>query len=243
MLEFGLLAQQCAPTVAPQTMAAIVKTESGFRPLAIGVNGGARLERQPASKEEAVVTAKWLISSGYNIDLGLGQINSSNLARTGLSVEDAFDPCRNLGAAAQILTGNYLAVRSRARDDQQALYAAFSTYNTGSPTSGFANGYVQRVLANGNALDSISVPENTTVKPIQLMAKASAKSPVASAAPISKAKTAPLRLKAEDNSESEILKLMADAPGRSVGQKAEAPGQRMNHSVYERDARSIDVYR
>jgi len=243
MLEFGVLAQQCAPTVAPQTMAAIVKTESGFRPLAIGVNGGVRLERQPATKEEAVVTAKWLISNGYNIDMGLGQINSSNLARTGLSVEDAFDPCRNLGAAAQILTGNYLAVRSKAEDDQQALHAAFSTYNTGSPTRGFTNGYVQRVLANGNALDSFNVPGSLTVNPMPLAAKASARTPLANAAPISKVKAAPLLLKAEDDRKSEILKLMADAPGRSGGQKAETSGQRMNPSVYERDARSIDVYR
>ena len=242
MLEFGLLAQQCAPTVAPQTMAAIVKTESGFRPLEIGVNGGARLQSQPASKEEAVVTAKWLISNGYNIDMGLGQINSSNLARTGLTVEDAFDPCRNLSAAAQILTGNYLAVRSKVGDDQQALHAAFSTYNTGSPTRGFANGYVQRVLANGNALDSLNVSRSSTVNPIPLAAKASARSPSANAVPVSKAKVAPLKLKAEDDSGSEILKLMADAPGRSGGQKAEPSGQRVNPSVYERDARSIDVY-
>ena len=37
MLDFMVLAQQCAPTVAPQTMAAVVQVESSFNPYAIGV--------------------------------------------------------------------------------------------------------------------------------------------------------------------------------------------------------------
>ncbi|MBD3991081.1 transglycosylase SLT domain-containing protein, partial [Xanthomonas citri pv. citri] len=50
MLEFMDLAQQCAPTVAPQTMAALVQVESGFNPYAIGVVDG-RLARQPVNLE------------------------------------------------------------------------------------------------------------------------------------------------------------------------------------------------
>ena len=90
-MDFSALAAECAPWVAPQTLAAIVRTESGFRPYAIGVNNGFRLIRQPVSREEAIVTARWLIDHGYNIDLGLGQINSANLTRLNLSIEDAFD--------------------------------------------------------------------------------------------------------------------------------------------------------
>ena len=90
-MDFIALAQECAPWVAHETMAAIVRTESAFRPLAIGVNGGARLARQPENKAEAVATAEWLIANGYNIDMGLGQVNSANLRKTGLTVEDAFD--------------------------------------------------------------------------------------------------------------------------------------------------------
>ena len=99
-MDFLDLAQQCAPTVHPHTLAAIVKTESGFKPFAIGVNkGGAQLTRQPTTKAEAVATAKDLIGPGLNIDMGLGQINSENLARLGYSVEDVFDVCKNLSAA------------------------------------------------------------------------------------------------------------------------------------------------
>ena len=150
-MDFPALAAECAPWVAPQTLAAIVRTESGFRPYAIGVNKGFRLIRQPVSREEAIVTARWLIDHGYNIDLGLGQINSANLTRLNLSIEDAFDPCRNLAASATILGQNYASARQNVADDQQALRAALSAYNTGSFSRGFSNGYVQKVLGNAGA--------------------------------------------------------------------------------------------
>lgn len=46
-MDFNALAMECAPMVSPKTLAAIVKTESNFNPLAINVNKGYRLERQP----------------------------------------------------------------------------------------------------------------------------------------------------------------------------------------------------
>jgi len=82
----------------------------------------------------AVVTAKWLLNNNYNIDLGLGQVNSINLAKTNLSVEDAFDACKNLAAAATILQWNYESASKRIPDEQGALQAAISAYNTGSFT-------------------------------------------------------------------------------------------------------------
>ena len=78
-MDFINLAQECAPLVAPETMAAIVKTESQFQPLAIGINNKAQLTHQPKSKEEAIITATSLLAKGYNIDMGLGQVNSANL--------------------------------------------------------------------------------------------------------------------------------------------------------------------
>lgn len=147
-MDFVALATECAPWVAPQTLAAIVKTESQFKPLAININGGAKLERQPLTKEEAVATAKWLLANNYNIDLGLGQVNSFNLAKVNLSVEDAFDPCKNLAASASILQSNYESASKRIPGEQAALQAAISAYNTGSFTRGFSNGYVQKVMSN-----------------------------------------------------------------------------------------------
>ena len=56
------------------------------------------------------------------------QINRGNFAWLGLTVDAAFDPCRSIAAGAAVLT-------------------QISRYNTGSPTAGFRNGYVARVLA------------------------------------------------------------------------------------------------
>lgn len=149
-MDFNALAIECAPTVAPQTLAAIVKTESNFNPLAININKGYRLERQPRNKSEAITTANWLINHQYNIDMGLGQVNSANLRKTGLTVHDAFDPCKNLAASASILKWNYESASRKIPGEQQALHAAISAYNTGSFTHGFSNGYVQKVVGSAN---------------------------------------------------------------------------------------------
>ena len=143
--------------VSPQTLMAIVRTESTFKPWSIGVNGGARLKKQPATKEEAISTARDLISRGYNIDMGLGQINSANLQKLGLSVENVFDPCTNLAAAGTILHGNYLNARQNGQSQGLALRSAISAYNTGSFTCGISNGYVQRVFHNAGYSGPISV--------------------------------------------------------------------------------------
>lgn len=130
-------------------MAAIVKLESGFRPFAIGINGGHKLVRQPSSKEEAVATAHSLIANGYNIDMGLGQINSKNLAKLQLNLSDVFDPCKNIAAAATLLSWNYQSAKGKAAGGEQAaLLAAISSYNTGNMFGGFKNGYVAGVVRN-----------------------------------------------------------------------------------------------
>ena len=106
MLELAAvlaLSQACAPSVAPETLAAIAHVESRFDPLAIGVNRGGPAPARSRDAREAARTARALLSRGANIDLGLAQINSSNLDWLDLSVEDAFDPCRNLAAAATVL--------------------------------------------------------------------------------------------------------------------------------------------
>lgn len=166
-MDFVALTAECAPWVAPQTMAAIVRTESQFKPFAININGSAKLERQPRSKEEAIATAKWLLNNNYNIDMGLGQVNSVNLKKTNLSVEDAFDPCKNLAASATILQWNYESASKKIPDQQAALKAAISAYNTGSFTRGFNNGYVQKVVANagyGNVVPiSLKAPSAVAV--------------------------------------------------------------------------------
>jgi len=146
------LAQRCAPSVAVETMVSVVHAESHFNPYAIGVNAKGVPAPDPGDRAAAVRDARSLIERGYNIDLGLGQINSANLKRLGLSVDDAFDPCRNLEAAARVLASNYLSVVRTSTSTEAAIAAAMSMYNTGNRWRGFGNGYVGRVYASSGVV-------------------------------------------------------------------------------------------
>lgn len=145
------LASQCAPTVAPETVLAIIHTESSGFPFALNVNGG----RQPARQNtaaKAAETAQRYVSAGYSVDLGLGQINSRNMRWLGLTWETVFDPCTNIAALGRVLTQNYNSVKA-GRDPQSALRIALSMYNTGSQSRGFRNGYVAKVFGNAGIAD------------------------------------------------------------------------------------------
>lgn len=151
----GALLQVCAPSVAPETMVAVIRVESQGDPFRIGVNSGGALRRQPDNAADASATAKGLLRRGANFDAGLMQINSANFARLGLTPETVFDPCTNLGAGARVLADNY----GRARDAGHAypLQAAISEYNTGSRSRGLSNGYVGRVFAAAS-MGNVPVP-------------------------------------------------------------------------------------
>ena len=178
-MDFSALAQTCGPYIDVKAISAIVRTESNFNPLVIGINGNVRLARQPKSKAEAVATARWLIDNGYNVDLGLGQINYKNLESLGLTVSDVFDPCKNIAASAAILKTNYVLAKSQNSDDWTATLQSISAYNTGSFTKGFLNGYVQKVI--DNATDPIpvlidkNVPKDSEKSPTIQVARLSVK--------------------------------------------------------------------
>ncbi|WP_260008927.1 lytic transglycosylase domain-containing protein [Leisingera sp. M527] len=143
---FEAIAENCAPGVALHILEKIVRSESGFNPFAIGVNGPDRRSYDPASAAEAAAVSRELISKGESIDMGLGQINSANLAWLGLTPETVFDPCKNLEASAKVLRDGYERAREAGASREDALGKALSAYNTGSFTRGFTNGYVARVL-------------------------------------------------------------------------------------------------
>lgn len=161
--EFLILATACAPNVHPVTLNAIIEKESGFNEYAIGVNFGNRLERQPQNLGEAIETAKWLLTQGYNFDAGLGQINSSNFEWLGLTVETVFDPCKNLEGIQKVLQDCYARAVVHFPEEQDALRAALSCYNTGSLTNG--SRYAD-IVADNRA--SVSVPEIIPKEPVNL---------------------------------------------------------------------------
>ena len=137
------LLRECAGNVAPKTMAAVVSVESGGNPLALHDNTQNR-SYETADMAQAVAWASELISRGDSVDMGLSQINSTNLPRLGVSVRGIFDPCNNLRAGATILSGDYASASAHFGPGQFALRRALSAYNSGSMFA--AQGYVDRIL-------------------------------------------------------------------------------------------------
>ena len=157
--NFTALMEACAPNVAIETMAAIVQQESNFNQFSIGVNGDYILKRQPKSKEEALESVTWLIKEKQsNLDIGIAQINTENLKKYDVSIEEAFDPCTNIKVGADILTDNYQRALESGMKGQGALQVAISEYNTGSKVNGFKNGYVQKIIDNVKPL-VVAVPD------------------------------------------------------------------------------------
>lgn len=162
--ELAVLVMTCAANVHPTTMDALVKHESQRHPYAIGVNSGDRLSQQPSTREEAIALAKTLMSKGIDFDAGLGQINVRNWEWLELNAETVFDPCANLKAAQTVLTDCYSRAIQRMPDEQKALQAALSCYNTGHFERGFRNGYVGKVLAQaGIKIPALQPPKSKEV--------------------------------------------------------------------------------
>lgn len=156
MVGFEQLAQQCAPAVDPITVHAIVVQESGGNPYAIGVVG-AQLMRQPRSKAEALATAGQLERLGLGYSVGLAQIYRPNVARLGLTLEQAFDPCASLRALQTLLHDCWQRAR-RTEQAQAAVRGALSCYYSGTTQHQRFTSYVDAVIAHARAARRSSPP-------------------------------------------------------------------------------------
>jgi len=157
--EFRRFAATCAPDVPLVTLRAIVRAESAFHPYALSLdyprrtakehgleNGGIFLARQPRNLSEARSWAQWFVQQGRSVSIGLTQISTQHAAKLGLTVDELFDPCMNIQAAARVLTAKYKEASATLGEGQAALHQALSQYNSGSPVVGFDNGYVAGVI-------------------------------------------------------------------------------------------------
>jgi type IV secretion system protein VirB1 len=146
--EFAGLAARCAPTVAVQTLRAVALTESGLDPWALHDNTTGISESQPSFEAALAEALSWL-DRGDSVDIGLMQINSTNLVALGMTARTALDACASLAGGAAVLQAAYGEGGGATPADQQvALLLALSRYNTGSPFRGILNGYVRRVMAS-----------------------------------------------------------------------------------------------
>ncbi|RWD01468.1 MAG: type IV secretion system lytic transglycosylase VirB1 [Mesorhizobium sp.] len=150
--EFHRLSRECAPWVAPSTLAAIAKIESGFETLVAHDNTTGEQLRW-INHLEATRGIKDRLEAQHSVDVGLMQINSKNFPMLSLTPEKAFEPCASLSAAGHLLESRY-AGGTTAPAQQLALRRAISAYNTGDVTRGFANGYVRKVESAAKDISS-----------------------------------------------------------------------------------------
>jgi type IV secretion system protein VirB1 len=154
--DFTRLVRTCAPQADLKSIAAIVKTESGFRPFALSLNyptattkhnlppGRMWLASQPQNEQEAATWSHTLLKSGFTLSIGLMQVSSEE----GYSVETLLNPCSNLQIGWSIFEKKYKQAAQQFGTGDRAVQAALSLYNSGSTKAGFRNGYVRKVLQN-----------------------------------------------------------------------------------------------
>lgn len=159
--QFVSLARHCAPGVPPDTLLAIARTESGLYTNAISINrprtsarragyrdGEIILARQPRNRMQAARWVHWLEGHHFTVSVGLMQVNLETSLPLRVGVEQLLDPCTNLRLGASILVTAYSEVARQIGEGFDALDVALSIYNSGSPTGGFRNGYVEDVYLN-----------------------------------------------------------------------------------------------
>jgi len=153
LLLITSLCAQCGPSVEPSTTKAIIQVESGGNLFVIGDN---TLKKSffPKSKKEAVRLADYLLSQGHNLDMGLMQVNSCHLKAGKFSLDDLFDPCRNIAIGTKILADFYRR-NDRGEARNVVLFKALSAYNTGSAWRG--PDYINRILKAAGAPYRVAV--------------------------------------------------------------------------------------
>jgi type IV secretion system protein VirB1 len=152
---FLALIVRCAPTVHPETMAAVISAESRGHQFAIADAGPVNLPWSrrkalvrsfyPKTLDAAVSLANGLIAKGHTVSLGPAQVNDRNLPKYGLSVKAVFDTCTNVAVGGDILTRFYADAVKKYGAGQRALRASLSAYNSGSWVRGEDDGYVHLV--------------------------------------------------------------------------------------------------
>lgn len=155
-LAFAALLHKCTPSYVPvENMEKIISAESSRRSHAIGYklirkDGKVfHLDNQPKDKAEAIKWATWFEKNGFYYDASIGQINSRNFRKYGLTVESAFDTCENIRVSAEIFYECFSRASKIYSSPQYALRAALSCYNSGNFRTGFSTGYVDKVVNSG----------------------------------------------------------------------------------------------
>lgn len=143
-------AMQCAPTIHPDTISDIAKTESGLNPYAIAeivpIKGGRSrvISYMPSSKEAALKIVEEIKQRKHRYSVGVMQITSTNFSSFDVDANAMFNPCNNLSVAEKIITDCY----QRGETLKRMLSCYYSgNFNTGQrPEKKFGDtSYIQRI--------------------------------------------------------------------------------------------------
>lgn len=116
------LISQCAPDVSPDTMNALIMTESGANPYVIA-NVSDGTSKYFKDEKGAIEYAEKLTTENKRFSAGLTQIYSKNFPSLNLTNKTVFDPCTNIKAGAAVLTDNYLKQKEGSSNKKfSALY-------------------------------------------------------------------------------------------------------------------------
>lgn len=108
----GAYLAACAPNSDPRFLASIVSIEATNPSLGAPDTNAidddtANTAYYPQSREAAIDLATSLLARGHVLDLGIAQVNDSNLSGLGHTVADAFDPCTDLQMGEKILVNGW----------------------------------------------------------------------------------------------------------------------------------------
>ena len=166
-LDLAALRAGCVPAASESTLRAIIQVESGSNPNAMQIDfphalltrwqlspGTLRLSRQPKDRQEALAWLAYFEGMHVFVDLGLMQVSTSEANRRGIDPASLLEPCINLQVGWRILQEAYQTEVKRYGRGQTALQHAISRYNTGNSQQGIDNGYLARVVAAADSIDS-----------------------------------------------------------------------------------------
>jgi len=160
------LAMQCSPSIHPDTVQDVARTESGYNPYAIGVVGGKGIF--PLNIDDALAHVERLKAQGKNFSIGLMQINQSNFSRFKKTPRQLFNPCENLSVFEKIMTDCYVRGKTLLRG--LSCYYSGNFYTGQKPEGRFNNtSYTERIgysLANNYIVPSTKA-DKQNISPVQ----------------------------------------------------------------------------
>ncbi|WP_372378898.1 lytic transglycosylase domain-containing protein [Vibrio natriegens] len=132
------LLNTCQSQVDASILKRLIDNESSRNPYAIAVVG-AKAVNQPKTKREAIQIATDLEEQGLKYSLGLMQIFKDNFPAYGMTIETAFDACKNIEVGADIYAKCYHRAKARApnKAHQQLLDDAASCYYSNNFLQGY----------------------------------------------------------------------------------------------------------